>query len=172
MHPHRRSCRQHPRASLHWTGPPAPFRRERHLIRPGLPVRLGGPEVSPCCCFPVPSHQMTRHGSNHDYIPTLLSRHSLPLPLRIIFSQTRQSLTVCRFGPVSGPCPTGVAYHADRLPDVGQQAHPVEDGHQGVESTLEPGGVRRYDHTVVCVKNLRLVPSLPPRFPLFLSLVD
>ena len=155
-----------PRASLHRALSPASFSREMHLIRPGPPIRLGGPEVPPCCGLPMSSHQMTRHGTNRDYRPTLPARQSLSLSICISFPQPRQPPTVRRFGPVSGPLPTGVAGHTDFLPDVGQQAHPVEDGYQGAEITLEPGGVRQDDHTVVCVKNRQLVSSLPSRFSL------
>ena len=31
--------------------------------------------------------------------------------------------------------------HADCLTDISPQAYPVEDGYQGAESALEPGGV-------------------------------
>ena len=61
---------------------------------------------------------------------------------------------------------------ADCLPNIGPQDHPVEDGYQGAKSALEPGGVRRDDHTVVGIKNRQLVSSLPSRFSLFFSLVD
>ena len=114
---------------------------------------------------------MTRHGNNRDYRPSLPARHSLSLSLYISFPQPSQPPTVRRFGPVSGSCLTGVADHADCIPDVGQQAHPVEDGYQGAESTLERGRVRRDDHAVVYVKDRRLVSSLPSRLSLFLSLV-
>ena len=117
--------------------------------------------MPPCCGLPVSSHQMTRHGTNRDYRPTLPARHSLSLSLCISFPQPRQPRTVHRFGPVSGPRPTGVTGHANCLPDISPQAHPVEDGYQVAESTLDPGGVRRDDHTVVCVKNRQLVSSLP-----------
>ena len=43
---------------------------------------------------------------------------------------------------------------------------------QGEFNALVPGGVRRDDHAVVCIENRRLVTSLPPRFPFFLSLVN
>ena len=134
-----------------------------HLIRPGPPICMGGPEVPPCCGLPMSSHQMTRHGTNRNYRPTLPARHSLSLSLCISFPQPRQPPTVRRFGPVSGPLPTGVAGHTDFLPDVGQQAHPVEDGYQGAESTLEPGGVQRDKHTVVSVKKTPtgVVPPVP-----------
>ena len=126
----------------------------------------------PCCGLPMSSHQVTRHGYKREELPTVPALHSLPLTLRIRSSHPCYPPTVCFFGPVSGPRPTGVAYHADRLSDVGQQAHPVKDGHQGVERTLDPGGVQRDDHAVVCVEKCRLVTSLPPRFPFFLSLID
>ena len=115
---------------------------------------------------------MTRHGPSRDYRPTLLARHSLSLSLCIHLPQPRQPPTVARFGPVSGPRPTGVIDHADFLPNIGPQAYPVEDGYQGAESALEPGGVRRDDHTVVGVEHRRLVSSLPSRLSLFRSLVD
>ena len=93
------------------------------------------------------SHQMTRHGPSRDYRPTFPARHSLSLPLCIRLPHPRQPPTVPRFGPVSGPRPTGVTGHADCLTDIGPQAYPVEDGYKGTESALEPGGVRRDDHT-------------------------
>ena len=74
VHPHRHSCFQHPPASLHRASPPASFGREMHLIRPGTPIRLGGPEVRPCCGLPMLSNQMTRHGPNRDYRLTLPDR--------------------------------------------------------------------------------------------------
>ena len=52
VHPHRRLCRQHPRASLHWTAPPAPFRLERHLIRPGPPFVWGVHRCRRAAAFP------------------------------------------------------------------------------------------------------------------------
>ena len=39
-----------------------------HFIYPGDPIRLGGPEVPPCCGLPMSSHQVTRHGPSRDYL--------------------------------------------------------------------------------------------------------
>ena len=172
MHPHHRSCCQHPRASLHRSSSPAVFGREMHFIRPGPPILLGGPEVPPCCGLPVSIHQVTQHGLSGDYRPTLPARHSLSLPFCICLPHPRQPPTVARFGPVSSPRPTGVTGHADCLPDISPQAYPVGDGYQGAESALEPGGVRRDDHIVFGVENRRLVSSLPSRLSFLLSLFD
>ena len=99
----------------------------------------------------VSSHMMTRPGPRSNYRPTLPARHSLSLPFCVCLPYPRQPPTVARLSPVSGPCPTGVTGDADCLPDISLQAYPVEDGYQGAESALEPGGVRRGDHTVVGV---------------------
>ena len=97
-----------------------------HFIRPGPPICLGGPEVPPCCGLPMSSHQVTRHGPSRDYRTTLPVRHSLSLPFCIRRPRPRQPPTVARFGPVSGPRPTGVTGHDDCLPDSSLQAYPVE----------------------------------------------
>ena len=52
-----------------------------------------------------------------------------------------------------------MAYHADNLPNICPQAHPVKEAHQGGKCALETGGVRRGDHAVVgviiyCVSNV------------------
>ena len=126
--------------------------------------------MSPCCGLPMSSHHVTRHGSSRDFRPTLPARHSLSLPLLKCFSDPCQPPTVTCRSLVAGPRPTGVTGHADCLVDFSPQAYPVEDGYQGAESALEPGGVRPDDHPVVGVKHCRLVSSLPSRLSLLRSL--
>ena len=174
VHPHRRSCYQHPRASLHRASSPASFGREMLFICPGPPIRLGVPEVPPSCGLPMSSHQMTRHGPSRDYRPTLPARHSIYLSFCIRLPQPCQPPTVSCFGPVSSPCPTGVTGHANCLPEIGTQSHPVEDGYQGAESALEPGGVQRDNHTAVSVKTANWCrPSRPvsPSTPVYIKCI-
>ena len=99
------------------------------------------------------SHHVNRHGYSREFRPTLPARHSLSLSFLKCTPNPRQSPPVPLRGPVAGPRPTGVTGHADSLIDVCPQAYPVEDGYQGAESALEPGGVRHADHPVVGVKH-------------------
>ena len=121
----------------------------------GPPSRLGGPEVPPWCGLPVSSHQVTQQGSSRDFRPTLPARHSLSLSLPKLVPFPRYSPPVPLRGPFAGPCPTGVTGHADCIIDICLQAYPVKDGHQCAESALEPFGVRRADHPVICVEYRR-----------------
>ena len=131
------------------------------FLQPGLPSRLGVPEVPPCCGLPMSSNHVTQHGSSCDFRPTLPARHSLYLTLLECFTDPRQPLTVTCRSPVDEPRPIGVTCHADCLVDVSPQAYPVEDGYQGAESALDPGRVQRDEHPVVCIKHRQLVSSLP-----------
>ena len=137
VHPHRRLCLRHPRASLHRALPSASL-REIHFVCPGPPSRLGGPEVPPWCGLPVSSRQVTWQGSSRDFRPKLPARHSLSLSIPKWYPLPRYSPPVPLCSPVAGPLPTGLAGHADCLIDIFLQAYPVEDGYQGAESVLEP----------------------------------
>ena len=99
---------------------------------------------------------------------TIHIRHSAMHLIFHFFLVCAFSTTCC--SQVAGPRPTGVTSHAECLIDLSPQAYPVEDGYQGAESALEPGGVRRDDHPVVGVKHRRLVSSLPSRISLLRSL--
>ena len=58
-----------------------------------------------------------------------------------------------------------MADHADSLPGIFLQAHPVKEAYKGGKCALEPGRVRKYDHAVVSVKKCGLMPDLPSRSP-------
>ena len=45
-----------------------------------------------------------------------------------------------------------VADHADCLPDISLQAHPIEQADQVTKCTLEPSWVRRCNHDIVCIE--------------------
>ena len=54
----------------------------------------------------------------------------------------------------------GASDHANYLPEIGPQAHPIKQANQGVECTMEPAGVRRGNNEIVCIEEGSLMPNL------------
>ena len=102
----------------------------------------------------VPRHQQNRH-----LLPALLTLppYLLPLPVgRDLFhhpSPVRHLLLV----PVHLEW---AAYHANYLPYIGPQSHPIKQSYQGAKCALEPSRVRRCNHTIVRVEEVILIPTL------------
>ena len=97
------------------------------------------------------SHQVTCQGYR--------LRHLLVLPAG---NQSLQSLHLCGALPHDPPpvrplrlIPrrlAGAVDHADCLPNISLQAHPIKQANQGVECTLDPVGVRQGNLSILRIE--------------------
>ena len=88
-------------------------------------------------CHHVPCHQSSRH-----ILPTLPALHPLLLPLPEGGPLSHHPSHVHRLR--MSPCRLAwAADHADCLPHISLQAHPIEQAAQGTKCTLDPSWLRR-----------------------------
>ena len=126
MDPHRRPHRRSSRASLNQEAPWASLGWEGHAVRPQFfPRGRGCPTPSLLCCSPRLCCHVTCHRSIHHLLPTLPALHLHPLPLLV-----GRSLS-CHISPVrrlqmGTRHMAWTADHADCLPDISPQSHPIE----------------------------------------------
>ena len=138
---HRRPRRQSSKASLNQAAPRASLGREGYDIRLRFfPRGIGCPTPYLIChlpmlCLHVPCHQSISH-----ILPTISLLHPSLLLIPVGMSLSHNTSTVCRLR--LGPRHLAWAsYHADCIPDISLQDHPIEQADQGTKFTLEPSWV-------------------------------
>ena len=133
---HRRHRRCSYRTALNQTAPQASRSQEGHPVRLHFLTKGKGcptPSLlfrSPMLRPHVPHHQPKRH-----LLPTLLILHPslLSLPVGRAFSRHPSPVCHLRLGTLR---PAWTEEHANCLPDIGPQAHPIEQTYQGSECAL------------------------------------
>ena len=157
---HRRPCLRTSWTSLNRTVPRSSRGQEGHPVRPQFPARgRGCPTPKSLRCHPMLHlHVSCQQPKNH-LLPALLALDLPPLPLPVQRPLSCNPSTVHRLRM----CHRRLAratYHADFLPDISPQDHPVEQTNQGAKSSLEPLRVQRCDHVIVRIEGGILMSAL------------
>ena len=84
---------------------------------------------------------MTLQVADRQLFSALLALYPIPLPFSIRVPFPRKPPPVRRLSYVSRRL-AGVAHHADCIPDISMQAHPIKQDYQGVKCALDPDGVQ------------------------------
>ena len=160
MDPHFRTCCRSSRASLHWSAMRASLVREGHAIHPRLfPHGQVFPTPSLLWRSPMMSHLVPLHRSCHHILPALPVLYLPLLLLQVGGYLPRYPSLVCCLRLIPRRT-SGAEDHADCLPEISPQAHPIKQADQVIKCTLEPSGVRQCNHAISHVEEGSLVPTL------------
>ena len=148
---HCRPCRRLSRESLNREAPQDSLGREVHVVHPRLFPRGGGcPTQSLLCRFPMLCLHVPCHQSSLHILPALPAMHPSPLPLLVGRYLSCHPYPLRRLQLVTRRLAWAVE-HADCLPEISPQAHPIEQANQGTKCNLDPSWVGRFNHAIVCV---------------------
>ena len=138
-----RPLRRSSRASLNQAAPQASLGREGHAVHPWFfPIGQECPTPYLLCLSSMVCHHVPCHRSSRHLLPTLPVLHPLLLPLPEGGSLSRHPSPVHRLR--MGPCRLAwAAEHADCLPDISLQAHPIKQAAQGTKCSLDPSWLQR-----------------------------
>ena len=99
------------------------------------------------CRSPMLCHPVFWQRSSRNLPPALPALDLSFLSLSVGGTLSRHLSHVCRLQ--LGPHRLAwFSYHADCLPDISPQAHPIKQANQGNKYTLEPSWVRRCNHSI------------------------
>ena len=137
MYPHRRPCCCLSWTTLNWSVPRSSRGREGRPVRPCLISRgCGCPNLSPLRRLPMLRPHVTRHQPKRHLLPAILTLHPSLLPLPVGRALCCHLLPVRHLRLI--PCRLArAADHADFLPEIGLQAHPIVQADQGAKCNLE-----------------------------------
>ena len=123
-------------------------------------VRVRGcPTPSPLHCPPMLRLHVTHQRPTRHLLPALPELYPSPLTLPVQGALSRHPSPV-RHRQLCPFCLAWAADHANGLPDISPQTHPVKQSDQGAKISLDPSRVQRCNDAIIRAEEVILMPTL------------